>query len=109
MDFDKVARNTYVLAGLDGLKKLLGCIWCQDERRIAILKLIADKYGFVDLGNKKDNDLLPTLMENTPLSSSSSSDVRAKLAKKYKVSPSKVKPIGDGKFIIRGKVVESGE
>jgi len=109
MDFDKVARNTYILAGLDGLKKLLDCIWCQDERRIAILKFIANKYGFVDLGNKKDNDLLPTLMENTPLSSSSSSSIRARLAKKYKVSPSKVKPIGNGIFIIRGKVVGSEE
>lgn len=105
MDFDKIAKNVNILAGLEGLKRLLGCIWCQGEKRTAILKFIANKHGLIDLKSPADNKVLPTLIESHLGSLASSNDTRVRLAREHSISPSRVKPIGNGKFIIRGKVV----
>jgi hypothetical protein len=107
MDYEKIVRNVDILAGFEGVEKLLDCIWCVDDKRDIVLKYIANRYGInVSLKKEKDFKKLPQLADrNTIKLSGSSNDVRVKLARKYKVSPTKVKPAGDGRFIIRGRVV----
>ena len=111
MDLDLIIKNVDKLAGLNGVKGLLDCIWCINGKRDKVLEFIANRYGFVDLPNKSDSKKLPSLMKAPEVLPSASSDksVKMKLARKYGVSPSKVKPAGKGRFIIRGRIVLAEE
>lgn len=106
MDYNKITKNVDILCGLNGLKHILECTWCVNGQRITVLKYIANKYGIVEL-NPEDNKLLPGLIDSIEShESDENSDIRYKLAKKYGISVTKVRPIGNGKYLIRGRVYE---
>jgi formyltetrahydrofolate synthetase len=104
MDYKKILKNVDAIAGLDGVQKLLEAVWCVGSKRDAVLKYIANKYGFIQMSNKEDADKLPVLMDKKEYNFSNQVSLRKEVANKLNVPVSKVKPAGDG-FIIRGRKI----